>query len=147
MLLSLLSSAHDLQEVRDFYHGPLKEFIGEQGLQDGSWHPRVNLGHLTSPRGALAMWDHIYPLSLLSRTSSWGGRCRTAGMACPQGTTSWGSQINTQAPSVLSLSPALSPTFIPSSTPVCPLPSMFSHPAGDTRAPGESQQPGWGPVL
>ena len=57
---------HVLQEIRKVYRDPLKGFLGKLGLQDGSWPPRVNRGHPAFARGALAMWDRIYPLSLLS---------------------------------------------------------------------------------
>lgn len=68
--------AYVLQEIRKVYCDPLNGFLGKLGLQDGSWPPRLNQGHPAFSRGALAVWDRIYPLCFLrSRAGCQLGWC------------------------------------------------------------------------
>lgn len=140
--------AYVLQEIRKVYCDPLNGFLGKLGLQDGSWPPRLNQGHPAFSRGALAVWDRIYPLCFLrSRAGCQLGWCTEICWdgASPRvkclGVTN--SHPSSQHSFPLSCSSPL-PLFLPSAALSHPL---LSCSAGDARAPGESQQPGWGPGL
>lgn len=148
MLLPLLSSCPCSAGDLECLSRPLERISWETGVarwvlaSQGEPGPSCLAGHVGS---------HLSPL-LVEQDISWGGAQQTAGERCPLGTSvraeTQGHQFTPELSALLPSLPLFIPLFfISSSTPGCPLPFLLSRSAGDTRAPGEPQQPGWGPGL